>query len=91
MSQTTVPGPSASFAFPYSVLESALGHVADTILLLHRPSRADKPRIVYVNPQIGSTAGYDVNELLGKPISILAGLETNRALFNTFGDRFHFS
>ena len=65
-----------------------LAHAAEqamtAILLLHAKSGEGIPRIIYANPEAAASTGHSPSELIGKPVSIFHGPETDGAAFADF-------
>ncbi len=61
-----------------SLLESAIRHDYDSILITDLETESPGPRIVYVNPGFTRMTGYSREEVIGKTPRILQGPKTDR-------------
>jgi diguanylate cyclase (GGDEF)-like protein/PAS domain S-box-containing protein len=70
--------------------EPLLAHAAENasvqILLLHAQVGESIPRILYANPEVQNATGHLPADLIGRPISVFHGPETDLAVFAAFRD-----
>jgi diguanylate cyclase (GGDEF)-like protein/PAS domain S-box-containing protein len=66
------------------LLAQAAEQATTSILLLHAKPGESFPRIIYANPEAHASTGHSPNDLVGKPVSIFHGPETDAAAFAAF-------
>lgn len=68
--------------------EQLLGDVADhasmQILLLHAKPGESIPRVIYANPEVQNATGHVPADLIGRPVSVFHGPETDLTVFTAF-------
>jgi diguanylate cyclase (GGDEF)-like protein/PAS domain S-box-containing protein len=79
-----VPEPNIEPFTTDHLLAIAAAQAANGILLLHVEPGETIPRILYANPEITATTGYAIGELIGRPITIFGGPESDLSVFDTF-------
>jgi len=57
------------------MLEASVEHSEDTVIITDTKIDDGGPYIIYVNPAIRDVSGYKPEELIGKPLSILYGVQ----------------
>ena len=66
------------------LLALAAEQATTVILLLHAKPGEIMPIIMYANPEVFASTGHAPNELVGKPVSVFHGPETDAAAFAEF-------
>lgn len=68
------------------LLAQAADQASTQILLLHAKPGDSTPCILYANPEVQKATGHLPSDLVGRPVSVFHGLETDLAVFSSFRD-----
>lgn len=61
------------------LITTALDQLQDAVIIMTPETRLPGPRFVYVNPAFSHMTGYGSADVLGRPLSLLQGPQTDRA------------
>lgn len=64
------------------LVQSAVDHVTDSVVITDADLEAPGPRIIYVNPAFERMSGYTADQVLGRSPRLLQGPRTDRAVLD---------
>src|SRR5690606_3474076 len=65
------------------LVESAVNHVTDSVVITDADLESPGPRIIYVNPAFERMTGYDAREVIGQSPRLLQGPRTDRTVLDS--------